>query len=205
LVLTAVLVGVTAGDELRGPKQQTEQPAAGNRSNPNQSQLTLRAPWNLLWLNNERFVTKVRVKMYRTELVSGQFKQIVDVAVESDERIVLDNFTAGLTHGLIYTPKEPIGVGGIGSLPTGELEVITNKDSFKVVFDSRFVLGKNYWQEDNWFFCWTLAKAVDDLLWQKVGRRLKDDEFEMFSGESILKAERANYLKRVGGQPEKSK
>jgi len=75
--------------------------------------------------------------------------------------------------------------------------MVTNKDCFRIYFDRRFVLEEQLWRDDCSFFCWTLAKSVDDLLFDKAGKRLTKAQFEELSGEDWLKKEREGYQRRT--------
>jgi hypothetical protein len=96
----------------------------------------------------------------------------------------------------VYTAR-PSTNSGFGSLPFGELEVIVSKDFFRLYFDNRFVLEGQFWRDDCSFFSWTLAKSVDDLLFDKAHVRLKKEQFEQLSGEDWLTKERGGYQRRV--------
>lgn len=151
--------------------------------------------WGLLVFDQNRMIKRIRVKLYKHMFAEPHRIAVVDI--DSDDTLVLAHITAGLSNGLMFTPRP--GNWGWGSLPFGELEIVTNKDSFKIYFDSKFVLGAEHLQNGNGFVSWTVAKAISDLLREKTGNGLTVDRFEGLSGERWLRAERENFRKRAGG------
>jgi hypothetical protein len=152
-----------------------------------------RADWRLLWFDHERYITLLRVKMYRRGVLATRPE--VAISAESKDPLILKQATEGFRTAMMFVPGR--GEWGMGSMPSGELEVITNKDSFKVYFDLKFVLNEEHIGEGNSFVSWTLATAIDELLAERVGVALPRQKFEQLSGEKWLRRERENYLNRT--------
>ncbi len=176
--------------------QEQSAPAAvtlGNVGVPNASKDDIsRMKWRLLCFSSERVITRVRVKLFSS--VELGKKPTIECDVTVDEPAVLREFTEGLGNALMFTPSQV--EGGVGSQPFGELEVTTSKDKFSVFFDAMFVLDERHYQYDNGFMSWTTAKAIENVLSSKAGKRLSEIQFKQLSGEMWLDAERINYQKR---------
>lgn len=123
--------------------------------------------------------------------------------IVADDKAVLELATTGLRRSR-WSPQVP-GTHGYGTVPFGEIIFESNRGRCRVFLDPIFVLddGPGCYDSNHAFESWTLARLAHELLRQKLGKGLTEDQFGVASGEKRLASERLAFEKKWQAKKEK--
>jgi hypothetical protein len=74
--------------------------------------------------------------------------------------------------------------------------LLNNKQEFKVTFsDAGFCLEPGYPSSDNIFWCWGLAKIIDDRIRSSTDDAISKEHFAILSGEHLIASQKREFEK----------
>ena len=151
--------------------------------------------WRLLAFSNDRKVVSVLVIIYKYK--TGMFggdrldPHLFDKQYSDSKTLALVQL--GLSRSL-REAQEPIGVGAIGQLPVGQIQIKTNHEVFKIAFGVQgFGMCREYIADDNEFYSWILAKILQDIATKEKLDSISQRVFSGMSGDRWLRSGEQEY------------
>lgn len=152
--------------------------------------------WDVLRVGarHDNPVTSVRLIVWRYKTVMTEEEIVADIEV--NDPAILRDVEWGLDSANRWADMQKRTKGYFDDLQSGELHIRTKKGEFKVGIGSTFVLDSDFDNYGKDFHSWTLAKAVDEMMWQYARRRVKLRQFELLSGEASIQYQKDQYKLR---------
>jgi len=195
------LAVVWAGPDKEGGKRESGDDEAA------EEQLETRVDWKQIWFSEDR-PQSVKITLFDDQAVDKQIplkeRQGLGIAgkeglvFETQDPVIVDTFTSGLTMPLrVAIPDDPgYGSGGGVRYPDlGYIEVFTNKKRriHIGINCSGLALGSEDLRKQNIFFSWIIAQQLDDILFLKTERHIPLQTFRAMSGENYIEGQKRNY------------